>query len=370
VFERAHKWIQGRARPRELRLYEDWAKVVDLDRPGAWIADSELDEFIEVICARHNCDRDMLERRLESSRRSTAGQRQERNPSLAGTYACYSHSWSPYFRGQLIRGEFSIAQQQGSQGLLACYSERLPTSRLHLEGRLEVTGRAMHLDLRETDGNAHMLFCLFSPTPPASVLAGFMCGATIIDPDAQPSVTRMVMVRLPGPSMRLRSADAYLPPQASVAADLASLGLPIPNLAAVDHGVGGFLAGGQGGGLDQVAPTFLQGVDRPVQSDLARRRDGDAGACRRGLVSGQQIGEGPLRSRAVMSALRSSARRQLSGSLESAWPAETGGNGSISVKPIAPSHSTACEGSINESGHGRQELFDRRRFRRRQNRDV
>jgi len=250
--ERAHKWIQGRARPRELRLYEDWAKVVDLDRPGAWIADCELDDFIEVICARHNCDRDMLKRRLESSRRPMAGQREERNPSLAGTYACYSHAWSPYFRGQLIRGEFSIAQQQGSQGLLACYSERLPTSRLHLEGRLEVTGRAMHLDLRETDGNAHMLFCLFSPTPPASVLAGFMCGATIIDPDAQPSVTRMVMVRLPGPSMRLRSADAYLPPQASVAADLASLGLPIPNLAAVDHGVGEFLAGNQSGGLNQV----------------------------------------------------------------------------------------------------------------------
>jgi hypothetical protein len=258
--ERAHKWIQGRARPRELRLYEDWVKVVDLDRPGAWIADCELDEFIGVICARHNCDRGMLERRLESSRRSTAGQRQERDLSFTGTYACYSHAWSPYFRGQLIRGEFSIAQRPGSQGLLACYSERLPTSRLHLEGPLAVTGRAMHLDLRETDGNAHMLFCLFSPTPPASVLAGLMCGATIIDPDAQPSVTRMVMVRLPGPSMRLRSADAYLPPQASVAGDLASLGLPIPNLAAVDHGVGGFLAGGQGGGLDQVAPPSYRAL--------------------------------------------------------------------------------------------------------------
>jgi hypothetical protein len=258
--ERAHKWIQGRARPRDSRLYEDWAKVVDLDRPGAWIADCELDDFIEVICIRHNRDRDMLERRLESSRPPTAEQRPERNPSLAGTYACYSHAWSPYFHGQLIRGEFSIAQQPGSQGLLARYSERLPTSRLHLEGPLAVTGRAMHLDLREIDGNAHMLFCLFSPTPPASVLAGFMCGATIIDPDAQPSVTRMVMVRLPGPSMRLRSATAYLPPQASVAADLASLGLPIPNLAAVDHGVGGFLAASQEGGRDQVDPPSYRAL--------------------------------------------------------------------------------------------------------------
>lgn len=249
--ERAHKWIQGRARPREARLYEDWAKVLDLDRPGAWIADCELDDFIEVLCLRHNCDRDILERRLESSQRSVAGQRQERNQSLAGTYACYSHAWSPYFRGQLIRGEFSIARQQGSR-LVARYSERLPTSRLHLEGPMAVTGRAMHLDLRETDGDAHMLFCLFSPTPPASVLAGLMCGATIIDPDAQPSVTRMVMVRLPAPSMRLRSADAYLPPQTSVAADLVSLGLRIPDLAAIDQGIGRFLAGNPGGGLDQV----------------------------------------------------------------------------------------------------------------------
>ncbi|MBW8724103.1 MAG: hypothetical protein JF625_02940 [Inquilinus limosus] len=87
--ERAHKWIQGRARPRESRLYEDWAKVVDLDRPGAWIADCNLEDFIEVICVRHNCDRDMLERRVESSRRPSAELRPERNPSLAGTYACY-----------------------------------------------------------------------------------------------------------------------------------------------------------------------------------------------------------------------------------------------------------------------------------------
>lgn len=252
--ERAHKWIQGRARPRELRLYEDWAKVLDLDRPAAWIADCELDDFIEALCLRHNYDRDMLERQVESSRRPATAPRPERNqPSLPGTYACYSHAWSPYFRGQLIRGEFSIAQQQGSQRLLGRYSERLPTSRLQLEGPLAVTGRAMHLDLHETDGDdAHMLFCLFSPTPPASVLAGLMCGATIIDPDAQPSVTRVVMVRLPAPSMRLRSADAYLPPQASVAADLASLGLPVPDPAAVDQGIGRFLTGGPGGGLDQV----------------------------------------------------------------------------------------------------------------------
>jgi hypothetical protein len=260
--DRAHKWMQGRARPRELRLYEDWAKVVDLGRPAAWIADGALDDFIEEICARHNCDRATLQRQSEPSRRSVAGQRQEPSLSLAGTYACYSHAWSPYFRGQLIRGELSITQPNGKQGLLARYSERLPTSRLQLDGPLAVAGRALHLDLRETGGNGRMFFCLSLPTPPASVLAGLMCGATIIGPDAQPSVTRIVMIRLPAPSMWLRSEVAYLPAQTLVAGDLASLGLRIPDPAAVDKGIGKFLRGGHEGGLDQIeSPSHKALVD-------------------------------------------------------------------------------------------------------------
>lgn len=83
--DRAYKWMQGRARPRELRLYEDWAKVVDLGRPGAWIADCALDDFIQEICARHDCDRDTLERRSEPSHRSVARQPQDPSLSLAGT---------------------------------------------------------------------------------------------------------------------------------------------------------------------------------------------------------------------------------------------------------------------------------------------
>ena len=31
---RAHKWLQGRSRPRERRVYEDWARLVDLGEPA------------------------------------------------------------------------------------------------------------------------------------------------------------------------------------------------------------------------------------------------------------------------------------------------------------------------------------------------
>lgn len=252
--DRAHKWIQGRAHPRELRLYEDWAKVLDLGHPGAWVAECDLGDFIDAVCARHNCDRDTLERRIESSSRSGAGQHQEPSLSLEGTYACYSHAWSPYFGGQLIRGELSITRPQSPQKLLVSYAERLPTSGLRLEGPFVMSGRAMHLDLREPGGDARFFFCLFLPTPPVSVLAGLMCGATIIDPDARPSVTRIVMIRLPVPNMQLRSAVAYLPPETSVAGDLASLGLRIPDPIAVDEGIGAFLNSSDERGLDQIDP--------------------------------------------------------------------------------------------------------------------
>ena len=36
--DRAHKWLQGRARPREQQVYDDWTKLLDLGRPGQWIA--------------------------------------------------------------------------------------------------------------------------------------------------------------------------------------------------------------------------------------------------------------------------------------------------------------------------------------------
>src|SRR3546814_17125737 len=67
--ERAHKWMQGRARPRELQIYEDWAKVLDIGQPGRWIADCDLKAFLDAICARHECDRDALARGIGSSGR-------------------------------------------------------------------------------------------------------------------------------------------------------------------------------------------------------------------------------------------------------------------------------------------------------------
>ena len=51
--DRSYKWMQGRTLPRSPRVYEDWARVVELDRTGAWLAACTLAEFLEAAAARH-----------------------------------------------------------------------------------------------------------------------------------------------------------------------------------------------------------------------------------------------------------------------------------------------------------------------------
>jgi len=246
---RAHKWMQGRSQPRELQLYEDWSRVLGLDRPGQWIADCDLETFVDEICVRHGRDRDALLGDLTIPVSRTAPGSAVK---LTGTFACYSHAWSPYFRGRLIRGELSIGAASKPNRLPISYTEILPVSPLALKGSLHLNYRSMHGHVSDSTGAPQTLtFCLFQASPPASVLAGFMFGTTVMGPEAQPSATRIVVARLPAATARLRSAEAYLSAQGSVAEDLASLGLLVADAASVDKHVSEFLDGGSGS-FDQI----------------------------------------------------------------------------------------------------------------------
>ncbi len=102
--ERAHKWLQGRARPREQQLYDDWAAVLDVGQPGDWIADCDLGSFVDVICRERNKEREALLRRAQAF--GGDPERQQRGGGvlemdLDGIFVGYSHAWTPYFRGRL-----------------------------------------------------------------------------------------------------------------------------------------------------------------------------------------------------------------------------------------------------------------------------
>ncbi len=248
--DRAHKWLQGRARPRDAALYEDWAALLEIGKTGFWVANCPLAEFAAALAARGPLAADTLQERADAFR-GGAVLEPGQAPELTGSYVCYSHAWSPYFRGRIIRGELSIAISGATRRLVARYSEHLPTGPIRTEGSVTLADRAIHLDLR-APGGVHLVFCLFPASAPASLLGGLMCGATIIGPDSQPSVTRIVMVRLPPRVGTSPEADPYLPAGSLITADLARLGLPLAEPERVEAGLAAFLHGGDGGGLDQI----------------------------------------------------------------------------------------------------------------------
>src|SRR5262245_18312802 len=158
--DRANKWQQGRAQPRQLSVYEDWAKLLELDRPGAWIADCNVEAFADTLCQRHGLARDELDRRADAQNRaSSSSAREQRALEISGTYACYSNAWSPYYRGQLIRGVLKIEGKGGGPpGAVATYEELLPTGRLLMEGSIAIARRGMYLSLQEPGGDNQFLY--------------------------------------------------------------------------------------------------------------------------------------------------------------------------------------------------------------------
>ncbi len=133
----------------------------------------------------------------------------------------------------------------------------------------------MHMTLREPSGDAQFLFCLFPPTAPARVLGGLMCGATLIGPDASPSVTRIIMIRLPTTSDYLHSANAYLPKGSSFTQDLASLGLPVSSPQLVDERLSEFLCCGDGNGLDQPSAATYRTIVESFDREWLHHRNDD-----------------------------------------------------------------------------------------------
>ena len=107
--ERSHKWMQGRARPRSARVYDDWAHLLGTERPPAWLAACTVDAFVDEVCRVFAADPEELKRRAGLDQpRAGAALAGGAVHYVCGAYAAYSLAWSPYHRGQIIRGSLLI----------------------------------------------------------------------------------------------------------------------------------------------------------------------------------------------------------------------------------------------------------------------
>lgn len=259
--DRLHKWLQGRSLPRSSEVLADWSKVLRSNRTGDWLAGCSLADFADELARLSGRDAgELLTEQAFAGRGSrtacppsAAEPRMSGSRYLCGTYACYSLSWSPYARGQLIRGSLSLAPGRGTS-LVATYSEMLMGKPVRVSGEPVIARRTLHMSLIEAGGEIPIFFSLFLPRPPASVMSGIMAGATFLSPEPEPSASRIVMVRTPG-GASLDDSNRYIPANpTAIGEDLADLGLHVAESGTTRKLLHDFLA--REVGVDQVDSTL------------------------------------------------------------------------------------------------------------------
>ena len=251
--ERSHKWMQGRAKPRSVRVYEDWARLLGTDRPPSWLAACTVEAFIQEVCRVFAADPQALRRRagLDEARAGAASTGGSTH-YVCGAYAAYSLAWSPYYRGRLIRGSLLVAPSRGNR-FAARYREDLPSGVVELRGVANLVGRILHLELHEAGSGAPFYVSVFLSGRPASMLSGVASGATLAGPDPQPSSTRIVLIRAPGGEHSLEASNGYLDAEpAAIAANLQAVGIEAAQAVAAAAELAQFLCGGEASGLTQV----------------------------------------------------------------------------------------------------------------------
>ena len=269
--DRSYKWMQGRALPRSIGLYEDWATLLGAERPAAWLQSCTIDEFLELVCGLFEVSRDALVARAglgarappEAAEPAAAPEPRDALPGrrLVGVYACYSHAWSPYFEGKIIRGRLAIEAAAGASALLARYAEKVSLGRIEVHGEVISAGRSAYLDLAHPI-EFRLAMTLWLPGPLASVLAGVMCGTSWVDADPQPAATRILMIRIPGATAdALEDSNRYLSlAQEPISRELAALGLRVAEPAELDAMLEGFLIGGPPVGCIKVSAREYSGL--------------------------------------------------------------------------------------------------------------
>ena len=256
--ERSHKWMQGRAKPRSARVYDDWARLLGTERPASWLVACTLDAFLDEVCQVFAADPVDLKRRagIDEQRGTLARVGGAAIHYLCGDYVAYSHAWSPYFHEQLIRGSLQIEPGKGNR-FAARYRETLPSGQVELTGAANLVGRVLHLELHEAGSGAPFYISVLLSGRPASMLSGVASGATLAGPDPLPSATRIVLIRVPDSrAVEIDRSNGYLTLEpAALEANFAAAGIHPAEPGAAVAEFRSFLSGADRPGFHQVTQT-------------------------------------------------------------------------------------------------------------------
>jgi hypothetical protein len=225
--ERCYKWLQGVALPRNAAIYDDWGKVVGLDRPAGWFAACTPEAFAEELCAHLSANRAELEARAARFAGARVAGTAPQGAGL-GPFLVYSWAMSPRHEGRLIRGLMTLGPARARR-LSARYEEGLAEGPLVFSGAATEAGRTLSIDLEPDDnpGSARFFMVLATPGRPLDALCGEIIGAPISATLAEPTASRVVALRIaPEFAAAAIAPGCYLQAHpGALAADLDRLGL-------------------------------------------------------------------------------------------------------------------------------------------------
>ena len=202
--QRAYKWLQGRSSPRDMSVFEDIARQLDLDVPGEVVRSSTIGEFRALIEAR----RGPLP--VEAAPAAPAGA--VRLPAyLAGRYLTICRAWAPDRRDCLLAGILTLTPD-ATQGIGVHYEEYLPAGRLVITGAMQRIGRSVRVTAINEEDEIFIDFCLQIPPAPARMLYGILSGAALHDLEMRPSSCKLIALRADAvPFDTLREVSGYQP---------------------------------------------------------------------------------------------------------------------------------------------------------------
>lgn len=261
--DRSYKWLQGRAQPRDPKLYVEWLGLLGMQKSKDWLVECSSDEFLAEVSEGLGLQTDVLWQQACAflgeavvDQASPLGLRRQ----LEGVFAAYSWAWSPYHAGRLIRGTLKVTQSRKLGRPDAVYSELLQGTMTRMHGTTYDSGQSLFLNLFHESGELPLYFAMFRPTPPTSMMMGHLTGAALMGPNPPPSSTRIIMVRVPVAWAVAERGNRYLNDDEPVVEDLIQLGLRPLNASLLEGEIQKFLRGASGSGVDQVSADLYSRI--------------------------------------------------------------------------------------------------------------
>lgn len=277
--ERAYKWVQDRAAPRDRSVYDDLARVLDLPVGGEVVRTCSFDEFRRLVEARHGPVPAVIPGTSahrpppEAPAAAPAPDPLAGPPPpayLVGRYLTFTLPWSAARAGQVAVGGLSVTQGV-AQDLVAIYEERLPGAERVLSGPLQRMGRSLTATVRNPVEETFLFMCFRLPPPPAAALAGMLTGAAYYDAECGPATSRTLCLRT-----ALDTRDALLDLTGhrearadTVAAALTGAGIPAAHTQALAARILAFLAGPCRHGVVDVSAAAVNAAVAPLYEPAA-----------------------------------------------------------------------------------------------------